>query len=95
MVHDTLDEDDESTAKSDDFITMGTDLVKAVNWKIGFWVFMVGLFVMSDLFISAVLPNFPDSSVDDVPNTKGTMIQLIMLTLAYFVIDLAVRFDYL
>lgn len=87
--HDTLDEEPVKASR-DDFISMGSDLFQSINWKIGFFILMIGIFVMSDVFISMVLPRFSDSAIDGVPTTKGTLIQLIVLTICYLAVDLLV-----
>jgi hypothetical protein len=85
--YDTFDEDD--TAKNgDDFISMGSDLARRINWKIAAFLFIIGVFVMSDVFIGNILIKCSNCEVDGVATSKGTMIQLFCMSLAYIALDL-------
>jgi hypothetical protein len=70
-----------------DFPSMGVDLIKRINIKVAFFIFIIGLFVFSDVFIEKFLPiDYHDGTNE--PNTSGTIVQLVVLVLCYIVIDL-------
>jgi hypothetical protein len=73
-----------------DFISMFSDLFNGVNYKVAILLFILGIIIFSDSFIECFLIGFAHSVDGDVPTTKGTMIQLILLTLGYVVVDLMV-----
>jgi len=94
---DTFD-DIESDSDSDDggdFISMGSDALGRANWKIAFLMFLIGIFALSDVFIEGVLTKSNDAEVDGIPTSKGTMIQLAFLSVAYILVDLLVGGEYL
>ena len=69
-----------------DFPSMCMDLCKKINFKVGIFLFIIGIFLFSDTFIYTFLPK---SMVDgDCVNTKGTIVQLIIFIIFYFIIDL-------
>ena len=70
-----------------DFPSMGVDLLKKINFKVAFFMFLIGLFIFSDIFIEKCLPK---SSLDSTNSTNsyGTVVQMTILVLAYIVIDL-------
>jgi hypothetical protein len=78
---------DKYTGEKSDFPSMGIDLLKRVNIKVAFFLMLIGLFLFSDVFIEKVLPaSYQDGA--NCPNSMGTMMQLLLLVLAYLVIDL-------
>jgi hypothetical protein len=97
----TLLPDDCQTFKSqkiekettDDFPSMFVDIFKKVNFKIAFFLFVIGIFIFSDIFIENIIKPWSIDSVDgsDVPTSKGVFIQLIFLTLGYIGLDLLVQ----
>lgn len=68
-----------------DFPSMGVDLLKKMNFKVAFFVFLLGIFIFSDVFIEALPDRYQDGLM---PNTHGTFIQLLSLTVGYLIIDL-------
>ncbi len=72
-----------------DFPSMGVDLVKRVNFKVAFFLLLMGMFLFSDLFVENILSS--KHRLADTPNTLGTTIQLVVFVLAYIVIDLLVQ----
>ena len=70
-----------------DFPSMGVDLLKKINFKVAFFMFLIGLFIFSDIFIEKCLPaSYQDGS--NCTNSYGTVAQMTILVLAYVVIDL-------
>jgi hypothetical protein len=78
---------------SDDFPSMFVDIFKKINFKIAFFIFIIGIFIFSDIFIENIIKPWSVDSVDgsDVPTSKGVFIQLIFLTLGYIGLDLLVQ----
>lgn len=77
----------EHDSPESDFPSMSFELIKRINFKVAFFLLMIGLFIFSDVFIERFLPiNYQDGT--NVPNTSGTTVQLIILVLCYVVLDL-------
>ena len=90
----TLTDDDsqktETPSKAQgDFPSMGMDLLKKVNIKIAIFLLLIGFFIFSDVFINKMLP--ADYHLMGCPTNQGTMLQLMLLVLAYICIDLLVQ----
>ena len=78
-----------TTDNPDDFPRIGVDLIKKINFKVAAFLFFVGLFIFSDIFIENFIPrNMVDGFCAD---SKGTAIQLLVFVLAYIVLDLLVQ----
>lgn len=75
---------------TEDFISMFSDLFDSINYKVAVLLFIIGLFIFSDIFIELFLVGINDAVIGDETTTKGTMIQLTMLTFGYIVADLLV-----
>jgi hypothetical protein len=71
-----------------DFPSIGVDLLKKTNFKVAIFLFLIGIFIFSDVFIENCLPKkYRDGNC---ATTQGTVMQLLMLVLCYLVIDLLV-----
>jgi len=74
--------------KCSDFPSMGIDLIKKTNFKVAAFLFLIGMFIFSDIFIENVLPKkFVDGHT---ATTQGTMLQLLAMVLSYLVLDLMI-----
>ena len=72
-----------------DFPSMGVDLIKKINFKVAFFLFITSILIFSDIFIYNILPK---SYVDgDCPNTNGVMVQITVLILAYIICKLQLK----
>lgn len=74
----------------EDFISMFSDLFNSINYKVAILLFIIGLFIFSDIFIEVFLVGVSGALNGDETTTKGTMLQLTLLTLGYIVADLLV-----
>lgn len=83
----TLDEEEPivKPTHNGDFPSMSMDLFKKINFKIAIFLYIIGLFLFSDIFINGMLSSYSELGC---PNTQGTVIQLTLLTIAYIVVDL-------
>lgn len=79
-----------------DFTGILVGLGQEINFKIAIFVFIIGLLIFSDVYVKSVLSLF-DNTTDSLgsPNSKGTGIQMLFLTLAYIIIDLLARHSYI
>jgi|SRR6476661_23071 len=77
----------------EDFISMFYDLMNNVNYKVAILLFFIGIIIFSDTFIEIVLSPINNAVIGDETTTKGTIIQLLLLTLGYIMIDLMVSGD--
>lgn len=74
----------------EDFISMFSDLFHSINYKVAILLFILGILIFSDTFIELFLTPIDGAVQGDEATTKGTLIQLIFLTLGYIVADLLV-----
>lgn len=79
-----------SKVNKQDFISMFSDLFNSINYKVAILLFIIGLFIFSDVFIETFLIGINNAVIGDETTTKGTTIQLIILTLGYIAADLMV-----
>jgi hypothetical protein len=84
----TLDNTNEKQQPTNngDFPSMGMDLMKKINIKISLFLFLIGFFIFSDVFINKVLP--PNYHEMGCPTNNGTIVQLLLFVFAYICIDL-------
>lgn len=82
---------DNSEDKSGDSETILGQIVTKVNWKMGIFIFIIGILIFSDVFVNNILTRFNDSEDMGCPNNKGTLIQMGFLVCAYWVSDGLIR----
>jgi hypothetical protein len=93
------DENDNKTKKSksnkdkDDFVEMSISLLKNINFKLVFFIFLIGMIIFSDMFINGVINKFSNSIYGECTTTKGTIIQLTFLVIGYVIVDLLNKSD--
>jgi hypothetical protein len=76
---------------NDDFVSMCSDLLNGINWKVSLFIFILGMFIFSDVFIEVFLLPIDKAVEGDIATSKGTIIQLLSLTFGYILIDLLVQ----
>ncbi len=76
--------------ESHDFISLGKDLITQIPYKKAFLLAIVMVFVMSSSFINSILANVQGAVVMDNTTTKGTLIQITIITIAYIFIDMII-----
>lgn len=81
--------------KKTDFVSITGSLLSSINFKMGFFLFFLGMLVFSDLFINTVLNNFTDTIHGECTTTKGSIIQLLTLTVGFLILDLMVKFQWI
>lgn len=87
---DTLDKK-KPPSSGDDFSSMTVDLFRHTNFKTAIFLFLLGILIFSDVFISNILDKYKGASEAGVATTKGTIIQLFLFVMGYLVIDLLVQ----
>lgn len=92
--YDSDEEEDSQTTKTkkrkpkSDFVSMSSNLLFQINFKMGGILFLLGMIIMSHEFMDGFLHHI-DGAVDGVCATsKGTIIQLTVFVLCYLVLDL-------
>lgn len=75
----------------DDFPSMISDLISNINWKVAFFLLVLGVLIFSDVFVELFLTSFDDAVYAQDPTTKGTFIQIILFVFGYIIIDLLVK----
>ena len=89
-----LDKADEEEDRGD-FPNMTYDLLSKAHIKIAIFIFFIGLFIFSDLFIGQILSIIPNTTDLNCANTKGTMIQMGVLCMSYLVVDVLTQVEVL
>lgn len=79
--------------KRSDFMKLSGDIMSNINYKIAIFIFIIGMLLFSDVFIENILSGIGGSVEDGTPTTKGTVILLLFLVLAYIVLDLIVKYN--
>jgi hypothetical protein len=92
---DADDEVRDVKSNKSDLMKITTDVATSINYKLAFFMFIVGMLLFSDIFIDSVLSKFSDAVVDECPTTKGTIIQLLIFSVVLIVLDLLIRSDWL
>jgi hypothetical protein len=77
--------------KIDDFPTMCADIINCINFKMCGFLFFIGIFIFSDIFMENILEKLKNGLEAGVPTTKGTLVQISTLVLAYVVVDLLIQ----
>jgi hypothetical protein len=90
MEYESDDEEYHITDK-DNLSSMLLDVFKRVNLKMGVFLFFIMLIVLSDFFVNTTLSEAYKYA--DTPNTKGTLVQIIIITLLYLFLDLMISFE--
>ena len=86
---------DDSNRKHDDLSSVFVGFFATLNYKILFFIFIIFLFISSDVFIDKALSNIDGSVEYKTPNTKGTFIQGILLVFLYMIIDLVIKLGFI
>ena len=92
------EEDSKKTGKKGkktDFMKMTGNLIGNINYKVAFLLFMIGMIIFSDIFIDGFLSHISDTVSGECPTTKGTMLQLLFMVIAYIIVDLVVQYGWL
>lgn len=89
---DVEEEMDNNSRRPDSFIDMFADFFSGVNYKIIFFLFIIFMFINSDIFIEKVLSRF-DGAVEgrSTITNKGTFVSSIVLILFYMTFDMLIR----
>jgi hypothetical protein len=85
----------EKFSGGDDFPSMFTDLFHGVPWKVSLFLFVIMLFVYSDIYVELFLTSIDKAVEGDCPTSKGTLIQIITTIICYMALDLLVQGEFL
>lgn len=89
---DVEEELENNSRRPDSFIEIFADFFGGVNYKIIFFLFIIFMFINSDIFIEKVLSRFEGSVEGRTTITnKGTFISSIFLILFYMIFDMLIR----
>lgn len=90
---DIKEEPDEvvKTKKGDDFISMAMDGLSAINIKMLILLFLVYIFINSDVFIDNVLSRIKNTTESGILTSKGVIVCGIVLILAHVLIDILIN----
>ena len=76
---------------SEDFITMITDALCNINYKMVLFLFLFFIFITSDIFIDKLLTGVNGAVVGRITTTKGSLIQATLLVLFYACMDVLIN----
>lgn len=83
-----------SKGEKTDFLSITMKLISSVHYKIAIFIFIIGMVVFSDLFVHKILSKIDGAtSVEENATTKGTIIQLMVLTMMYIVVDMLDQYN--
>ena len=91
--------EDEKKSKSDDGLgSMLVSGIKKIHLLQYLLFFLIGLIILSDLFINNVLGKInglteQTSVLNKIPNNKGTIVQLVLLVLAFLILDIIFKWN--
>lgn len=81
--------------RPDSAFDMMAGLINSIPWKLSIFVFLLFMFVSSDLFIDWILTRFSNSVDHRTPTPKGVLIQGLFLVLCMIMIQLLVDINIL
>ena len=81
--------------KKTDFMAVGGNLISNINYKVAFLLFIVSMVIFSDVFIENVISKFDGAVAGECTSTKGTMVQLTCVVIAYILLDLVVKYEFI
>ena len=87
--------DIENCSKKSDFVTISSDIFSNINIKLGLIMFLLGLFIYSDIFIDLFFSENSNTLDGETPTTKGSIIQLTIFCLLLLVVDLLINYKIL
>lgn len=89
--NDEENSDSEYDPKKTDFVEISQGIVGCINVKVAFFLFLLCMIIFSDVFIDNVLMKIPESVESGCTTTKGTLIQIAIVSTVYILIDLLVQ----
>lgn len=81
--------------KQDNFVTMGIEGLKSVNWKLYFLLFILFIVITCDVFTDRCLSGFKGAVDGTDPTSYGVILQGIFLVLFFIMFDYLCRFNYI
>ena len=91
--YDDVQEDNDNNKS--DFMKIGGNVFSNVPYKLTLFMFILGMLIFSDLFIDGFLHGIPGAVDGECANSKGTIIQLILYSLALIMLDLMIKYDWI
>ena len=89
---DAVEDETVGSSKSpDDFMGIFADFFVSVNYKLIFLLFIIYLFLHSDMFVDKVLTKVNGAVNHRAPTNKGTFITGLLLVLFYMVFDMLIK----
>jgi len=79
----------------DNFITMGIEGLRQLNWKMYGLLFIIFILITSDIFLDRILSRFKGAVSGTEATSYGTVIQGIMLVLFYMIIEFICKNKYI
>ncbi|ARA71922.1 hypothetical protein BNJ_00082 [Kaumoebavirus] len=91
---DDADYDVEDDNKKGDFISMVADGIQSIPYKVSIFLFIIYLFLVSEIFVGKFLTRF-NGAVDELKNVTlyGDVVRGIILVLFFLLFSLLVNFE--
>ena len=77
-----------SDCERNDLFVVLKDAVSKGNWLVVLICFIISILIFSDVFVENVLSKIDGATVNDTPTNKGTLLQLIVVSFSYLLIDM-------
>lgn len=90
-----IDDNNKKNNDKTDLVAVSGNLVSNINYKLALFMFALGMFLFSDLFINGILSKISSSVEGECPTTKGTIIQLTIFCLLMLVLDILIKYQWL
>lgn len=92
---DGLDDEETEKRKPDDLASAFMGFFTTINYKLLLFIFLIFIFISSDIFIEKVLGSINGASQNREPTVKGTFIQGFFLVFLYMIIDLIIKLGFI
>jgi len=86
---------DDCDQNKTDLMKISGNLISNINYKLAFFMFVIGMFIFSDIFIDSVLSTMNGAVDGDCPTTQGTIVQLIIFCLIMLFLDILIKYNWL
>jgi hypothetical protein len=89
---DVIEDETVGSSKSpDDFMGIFADFFVSINYKLIFLLFIIYLFLHSDMFVDKVLSKVKGAVDHRSPTNKGTFITGLVLVIFYMIFDMLIQ----
>lgn len=95
IVLDDEHDDQPKDLKKSDLMAVSGNLITSINYKLGLFMFVLGVLVFSDVFIEKILGRMGGMVDGEITTTKGATVQLVIFILLMLFIDVMIQWGWL